>query len=139
MPNRERVALVLTEAVLGTQIWGAAGCRTMPDEAHYAVHVAADALVELVGRAIHWPRLLVEAEYRHAQLHDGRKPEAGTVYEPLGREVCGECLHQALLCHDDLPGGHDWAKQPVIPARRGGVDWAAVFAENIGCRREASS
>jgi hypothetical protein len=137
MPNSERVALVLTEAVVGTQIWdGCTGtCRTMPDEEWERTKLAAVGVLELVARAIDWPRLLADAEARHWAVHRDTCPDKGGAWRPITRDVCGECLHEALLAHGYPGHSQDWRAEPVVERRAGHVDWPSVFAQAVQYRR----
>ena len=62
MPNSERVALTLTEAIVGTQVWnGSTGeCRTMPDADDESTKNPAVAILERPASAFHWPRQAAE-------------------------------------------------------------------------------
>lgn len=135
MPNSERVALVLTEAVVGPQVWQHGICDTMPDAEWERTKLAAVAVLELVARAIDWPRLLADAEWRHHKLHRGTTPKDYGSYQPITRDVCGECLHEALLAHGFPGHAQDWAKEPKVTRRAELVDWPQVFAETVRYRR----
>jgi len=138
MPNSERVALTLTEAIVGTQVWnGATGeCRTMPDADYEATKNAAVAILELVARAIDWPRLVAEAEWRHHKLHRDRG-EVVTNYggwEPTTLDLCGECLHEALLSHGYEGHTQDWVAEPKVARRAGAIDWPTIVAQMVNHR-----
>ena len=138
MPNSERVALAVTECVVGPQVWdGLTGtCVTMPDDAYEHTKLAAVAMLELVARIIDWPRLLSDAEQRHRVLHRDTCPEAkGSYGWPMTRDVCGPCLREALLAHGFQGYEQDWKNEPEVARRGGDMDGAAVFAENIAHRR----
>ncbi|MGW0868861.1 hypothetical protein ACWD3Z_00050 [Streptomyces sp. NPDC002740] len=142
MPNQLRVTKVLTENVVGPQIWnGRLGeCQTMPTDQYAAVEGAMAAVLERVAAAIDWPRLLAEASWRHSTLHeetldDDKRPAGqGTPWECHVTGVCGECLRHALLSPET--GAHDWAKTPDVPLNRTDVDWAGVVAESLQYRRD---
>lgn len=132
MPNSERVALVVTEAVVGPQVWQYGACDTMPDEEYERTKLAAVGVLELVARAIDWPRLLADAEQRHRVLHRDTCPEDPRAYlQPMTRDVCGECLREALLAHGYPGHSQDWKTSPTVERRAAYLDWPAVFAVSI--------
>jgi hypothetical protein len=136
MPNSERVALILTEAVVGPQIWQHGICDTMPDDEYELTKLAAVAVLELACRAIDWPRLLADAEARHYRLHRGATPtDYGAMAQPTNRDVCGECLREALLAHGFTGHSQDWGAEPKVTRRAGHLDWPQVFADVIKHRR----
>lgn len=136
MPNSDRVALVLTEAVVGLQVWQDHVCDTMPDAEYQRTKLAAIGVLELTARAIDWPRLLEDAEVRHRTVHPGTCPtDQGGYGRPRARDVCGECLREALLAHGFTGYGHDWSVAPRVTRRAGDIDWPRVFADTIAFRR----
>ena len=140
MPNSQRVALCVTHAVVGVQVWnGARGeCVTMPTGTYDHVMAAAAALLELVAQAIDWPRLLAEAERRHDALHDRQQAAPSSVRRsiaPRSTGVCGECLREALLAHGDTGHFQVWNEEPVVERRGKDVDWPVVFADALKHRR----
>lgn len=135
MPNSERVALTLTEAVVGPQVWQYGVCDTMPDAEYERTKLAAVGVLELVARALDWPRLLAEAEWRHNKLHYGSCPEIRGGWQPSTRDVCAECLREALLVHGGTGHTQNWNGEPKVQRRAGHLDWPAVFAETIRYRR----
>lgn len=137
MPNSERVALVLTEAVVGPQVWQHEACDTMPDDEYERTKLAAVGVLELVARAVDWPRLLAEAEWRHNKLHYGTCPEIRGGWQPSTSDVCAECLREALLVHGGPGHTQNWVDQPEVARRAFAVDWPAVFAETIKFRRRS--
>ncbi|MEU9778048.1 hypothetical protein [Streptomyces sp. NPDC047968] len=144
MPNQLRVTRVLTENVVGPQIWdGRLGeCQTMPTDQYDAVEEAMAAVLERVAAAIDWPRLLAEASWRHSTLHektlDNEKRPAGqgTPWECHATGVCGECLRHALLTPET--GAHNWEKTPDVPLTRTEADWPGVVADSLQYRRDLS-
>lgn len=135
MPNSERVALILTEAVVGPQVWQYGICDTMPDELYEETKLAAVAVLELAARAVDWPRLLFEAEWRHRELHRNAPAPDPTGYTPISRDVCGECLREALLSHGYSGYSQDWRVEPTAKRRAEHLDWPKIFAEAIRYRR----
>jgi hypothetical protein len=131
MPNSERVALWLTEAVVGTQVWQHGVCATMPDEDYEATKLASVAILEHVVRAIDWPRLLADAEDRHWKLHRNSTPANYGSVQPLSRDVCGECLAEALLAHGHPGHTQDWKTTPKVERRGSRIDWPDVVARMI--------
>lgn len=136
MPNSERVALVLTEAVVGPHVWQHGVCDTMPDDEYERTKLATVGVLELVARAIDWPRLLADAEWRHHKLHrDACPTDYGAMAQPMSRDVCGECLREAVLAHGFTGHAQDWVKEPKVKRRAEHIDWPRVFAETIRYRR----
>ncbi|MGW1496127.1 hypothetical protein [Streptomyces sp. NPDC002402] len=141
MPNQLAVVRVLTENVVGPQIWnGLVGeCRTMPTTTYDEVEEAMAAVLERVAAAVNWPRLLAEASWRHSTLHEktledeDRPAGDGTPWECHARGVCGECLRHALLSPET--GAHRWQDHPDVPLTRQGLDWAKTVTDTIGYRR----
>lgn len=134
MPNRMRVAKVLTQDVLGFQQWNGLLGETvnMPTDAYDAVEGAMEAVVERVAQAVDWERLLEEAAMRHGFIHDD-KPVDGMRITPKG--VCGECLREALLC--DRVGAPAWHEQETTPLVHGNTDWPSIVADNRQWREVA--
>lgn len=129
MPNRERISQVLTQDVVGSQVWDGLlrKCETMPTEEYYAVQGAMEAVVERVAAALDWPRLLAEASARHLILHPEREPDHQWGEEVEG--VCGECLHEAFL--NDDTGFAQWHLHPDSPREHADLDWPSVVARNL--------
>ncbi|MER0443140.1 hypothetical protein ABR738_00865 [Streptomyces sp. Edi4] len=144
MPNQLAAVRVLTEGVVGPQVWdGRTGeCQTMPTNLYYQLEDAMAAVLERITAAVNWPRLLLEASWRHATLHektaeDEQRPAGeGTPWECSVRGVCGECLRHALLSPET--GAHPWEDRPDVPLTRTDLDWAPVTAAALGHRRTAT-
>ncbi|MER6253705.1 hypothetical protein ABT224_20345 [Streptomyces sp. NPDC001584] len=141
MPNQLAVVRVLTEDIVGPQIWdGRNGeCQTMPTDLYDEVSEAMAAVLERVAAAVNWPRLLLEASMRHSTLHEetiedeDRPAGQGTPWESHARGVCGECLRHALLSPET--GAHYWGKDPDVPLTRENLDWAPTVAAALPHRR----
>lgn len=127
MPNRLRVAKVLTQDVLGFQQWNGLLGETvhMPTDAYDAVEQAMEAVVERVAQSVDWPRLLEEAVMRHLLVHPDQEPDERRI---TSKDVCGECLREALLC--DRTGAPAWHEQESTPLRLQKVDWPTVVQDN---------
>ncbi|WP_435245199.1 hypothetical protein [Streptomyces tendae] len=144
MPNQLAAVRVLTEGVVGPQIWdGRTGeCQTMPTDLYHQLEEAMAAVLERVAAAVNWPRLLLEASWRHATIHmktaeDEKRPAGeGTPWESDVRGVCGECLRHALLSPET--GAHHWEDRPDVPLTRTDLDWAPVAAAALGHRQTAT-
>jgi hypothetical protein len=136
MPNSEAVRKVLTQDVLGGQIWnGLIGQPVrMPIDDYERVEEAAMAILERVAQAVNWDRLLMEAYWRHQRLHEDKETEER--WQPTTSETCGECLREALLA-DDM-GAQDWDRRPSTPMTRQKLDWPTVVAEELEHREVAT-
>ncbi|MFD9190313.1 hypothetical protein ACFWCA_19045 [Streptomyces phaeochromogenes] len=136
MPNEKAVVESLTQDVVGPghHFNSARGFRvvTMPTEQYEAVQDAMAAVLERVAVAVDWPRLLVEASWRHETLHPDRK-ETLLKYRTEAKGVCGECLAEALL--QTNTGAPDWDREPDAEMRHQDVDWAAIVAGALQYRR----
>lgn len=133
MPNRLAVVRSLRQDVIGpNHHYSFQEIATMPPEAYDAVTDAMAAILERVAVAVDWRRLLVEASWRHMQLHPDRK-ETLSRYWSEAENVCGECLAEALL--QEHTGAPDWKRSPEAEMRHQAVDWAAVVAEVLQHRR----
>ncbi|MFD5878444.1 hypothetical protein [Streptomyces yangpuensis] len=134
MPNRLAVIRVLTEDIVGPQIWDGRTheCQTMPTDSYEEVEEAMTAVLERVAAAVNWPRLLLEASMRHSTLHEetaedeDRPAGQGTPWESHARGVCGECLRHALLSPET--GAHRWDRNPDVHLTREQLDWAPLVA-----------
>lgn len=141
MPNQLAVVRVLTENVVGPQIWDGRTheCQTMPTDMYYEVEEAMAAVLERVAAAVNWPRLLLEASMRHSALHEetfedeDRPAGQGTQWESHARGVCGECLRHALISPET--GAHRWREEPDVPLTREHLDWAPAVAAALPHRR----
>jgi hypothetical protein len=140
MPNRLAVVKVLTQAVLGAQIWNGLRGETvnMPVEDYERVEEASTAILETVARAVNWDRLLMEAYWRHMRMHEDEVPDEvpDERWQPTTSEVCGECLREALLAEDR--GAQDWDKHPSTPLRHNKTDWPTIVAEELEHRSVAT-
>lgn len=127
------VVKTLTQDVVGQHVWnGARGeCQTMPTEQYEAAEEAMAAVLERVVVAVDWPRLLMEASWRHMQLHPDRKETERYWSEAEG--VCGECLAEALLAA--RTGAPDWDRHPSAALTRQSVDWPQTVADSLPHRR----
>jgi hypothetical protein len=134
VPNFLSVVKVLAQDVVGRHVWnGARGeCQTMPTEQYEAAEEAMAAVLERVVIAIDWPRLLMEASWRHMELHPDRKETDRHWSEAAG--VCGECLAEALLA--TRTGAPDWERHPAAQLTRQAVDWPLVVAATLPHRRD---
>jgi hypothetical protein len=137
MPNFIAVVKTLAQDVVGRHVWnGARGeCRTMPTDQYDATEEAMAAVLERVVVAVDWPRLLMEAAWRHAELHPERKESERYWSEATG--VCGECLAEAMLA--TRTGSPDWERNPAAELTRQSVDWPAVVAASLQHRRSPVS
>lgn len=133
MPNFVAVVKTLAQDVVGRHVWnGARGeCTTMPTEQYDATEEAMASVLERVVVAVDWPRLLMEASWRHEQLHPDRKESARYWSEAAG--VCGECLAEAMLT--TRPGAPDWESEPAARLTRQAVDWPSVVMASLAYRR----
>ncbi|WP_328491215.1 hypothetical protein [Streptomyces zaomyceticus] len=135
MPNQLAVVRVLRQDVIGPNHHYRHGeIATMPSEPYDDVTDAMAAILERVAVAVDWPRLLVEASWRHMHLHPDRK-ETLLRYQSEAAGVCGECLAEALL--QENTGAPDWERQPTAELRHQAVDWAAIVAAVLPHRRGA--
>jgi hypothetical protein len=133
VPNQLAVIRSLRQDVIGPNHHYSFGeIATMPAEKYDAVTDAMAAILERVAVAVDWRRLLVEASWRHMQLHPDRK-ETSDQYWSEAANVCGECLAEALL--QENTGAPDWAREPEAEMRHQAVDWAANVAEALRHRR----
>jgi hypothetical protein len=136
MPNSEAVKKVLTQDILGAQTWNGLIAQTvnMPIDDYERVEEAARAILERVASAVQWDRLLMEAHWRHMDMHPDK--EKHDVYQPTAPEVCGECLREALLSEE--PYTPDWKRYPSTPLKRQKLDWPTVVAEELEHRSVAT-
>lgn len=124
MPVRARIVEGLTNDAIGSQVWdGLTGtCRTMPTEDYREAQAAADVLFERIVDQVDWPRVLIEACSRHYDL-----VRAGThksIRHDIVDDVCGNCLHEALLADEHMP-----RHSPVpLPRVDNGQDWLGILA-----------
>ncbi|MEU5748282.1 hypothetical protein ABZ804_22420 [Streptomyces sp. NPDC047726] len=133
MPNQLAVVRSLRQDVIGPNHHYSYGeIATMPVEPYEAVTDAMAAILERIAVAVDWPRLLVEASWRHMRLHPDRTEER-LRYQSEARHVCGECLAEALL--QENTGAPDWERQPYAELRHQAVDWAAIVAEVLPHRQ----
>lgn len=134
MPNFMAVVKTLAQDVVGRHVWnGARGkCQTMPTDQYDATEDAMAAVVERVVVAIDWPRLLMDAAWRHAELHPDRKERDWYRSEATG--VCGECLAEALLT--TRTGSPNWERHPAAELTRQAVDWPSVVGASLQHRRD---
>lgn len=133
MPNRKAVVESLRQDVIGPQHNYSFGeIATMPVEPYEAITDAMAAILERVAVAVDWRRLLVEASWRHEQLHPDRV-EALDRYKSEAKGVCGECIAEALLSEQRYTP--DWERHPEAEMRHQAVDWAATVAEVLKHRR----
>ncbi|MFF2571165.1 hypothetical protein [Streptomyces sp. NPDC058084] len=145
MPNQLAAVRVLTENVVGPQIWDQriGECQTMPTDVYDQLEEAMAAVLERVAGAVNWPRLLAEASWRHSTLHEqtaedeDRPAGEGTPWSCHARGVCGECLRHALLSPET--GAHRWEDRPDVPLTRTDLDWPAVVAAALGHRRTTTA
>lgn len=137
MPNFMAVVKTLAQDVVGRHVWnGARGeCQTMPTEQYDATEEAMAAVLERVVVAVDWPRLLMEAAWRHAELHPDRKESDRYWSEAAG--VCGECLAESMLA--TRTGSPDWERHPAAELTRQAVDWPSVVASSLQHRRHPVS
>ncbi|MDX3260789.1 hypothetical protein PV336_16330 [Streptomyces sp. MI02-2A] len=135
MPNSLAVWRVLTQDVLGSQQRNGLTDTyiKMPTEDHDRVEEAAAAILERVAAAVNWDRLLMEAHWRHVELHPDKIEDR---YQPTAPEVCGECLREALLSEE--PYTPDWGKYPTTPLTRQKLDWPTVVSEELEHRSVAT-
>jgi hypothetical protein len=91
------------------------------------------AVLERVAKAVDWDRLLMEAYWRHSDLHEGAAPKDR--YQPTTADVCGECLREALLC--ERRGAPDWEREPNTPLTHQKTDWPTIVAKELE-HRDAS-
>jgi hypothetical protein len=135
MPNQLAVVRSLRQDVIGPHHNYSFGeIATMPVEAYEAVTDAMAAVLERVAVAVDWRRLLVEASWRHMELHPDRE-ETLDRYKSEAANVCGECLAEALL--QENVGAPDWRREPDAEMRHQAVDWAVIVAEVLKHRRGA--
>lgn len=129
MPNSLAVIKVLTQDVLGGQVRNGLTDTyvNMPTEDHDRVEEAAAAILERVARAVNWDRLLMEAHWRHMELHPDHKAEDR--YQPTASEVCGECLREALLSEERYTP--DWKRHPSKPLEHDNTDWPTIVSEEL--------
>ncbi|MER6616370.1 hypothetical protein [Streptomyces xantholiticus] len=133
MPNQLAVVRSLRQDVIGPHHHYSFGeIATMPVGPYDAVTDAMAAILERVAVAVDWRRLLVEASWRHMQLHPDHK-ETSDRYWSEATNVCGECLAEALL--QENTGAPDWERQPEAEMRHQAVDWAAIVADVLKHRR----
>ncbi|MFI5990332.1 hypothetical protein ACIBAC_00560 [Streptomyces sp. NPDC051362] len=133
MPNQLAALRALRQDVIGPQHHYRYGeIATMPVEPYEAVTEAMAAVVERVAVAVDWRRLLVEASWRHMQLHPDRV-ETLDRYKSEAAEVCGECLAEAFL--QENVGAPDWGREPNADIRHQATDWPAAVAEALQHRR----
>ncbi|MER7952011.1 hypothetical protein ABTY59_31935 [Streptomyces sp. NPDC096079] len=135
MPNRKAVVEVLRQDVIGPRHHYRFGeIATMPVEPYDDVTDAMAAILErvAVAVAVDWPRLLVEASWRHMHLHPDRE-ETLLRYQSEAAGVCGECLAEALL--QENVGAPDWERNPTAELQHQAVDWAAIVASVLPHRR----
>lgn len=133
MPNQLAVVRSLRQDVIGLHHHYSHGeIATMPAAPYDAVTDAMAAILERVAVAVDWPRLLVEASWRHMRLHPDRE-ETRLRYQSEAENVCGECLAEALL--QENTGAPDWEREPSAEIRHQGVDWAAAVAQVLQYRR----
>lgn len=137
MPNFMAVVKTLAQDVVGRHVWnGARGeCTTMPTDQYDATEEAMAAVLERAVVAIDWPRLLMEASWRHMELHPDRKETDRYWSEATG--VCGECLAEALLA--TRTGSPDWDRHPAAQLTRQAVDWPTVVTASLRHRRDPVS
>lgn len=135
MPNRKAVIEVLVQDVLGVQRWNGLRGETvnMPTEDWDRTEEAATAILERIAGAVNWSRLLMEAHWRHTQLHEDR--EAPKRWTPTAAGVCGECLREALLSEER--GAPDWERHPSRPLVHEKTDWPSVIADTLKHREVA--
>ena len=134
MPNFMAVVKMLAQVVVGRHVRnGARGeCQTMPTGQYDATEEAMAAVLERVVVAVDWPRLLMEASWRHAEVHPDRKEQDRYWSETAG--VCGECLAEAMLA--TRTGAPDWTDHPTAELTRQDVDWPVVVAASLPHRRD---
>ncbi|QFG13302.1 hypothetical protein SEA_GILGAMESH_110 [Streptomyces phage Gilgamesh] len=133
MPNQLAVIRSLRQDVIGPQHHYMFGeIATMPSDAYDDVTDAMAAILERVAVAVDWPRLLVEASWRHMTLHPDRKEER-LRYQSEAAGVCGECIAEALL--QENTGAPDWEREPDAELRHQAVDWAAIVHNTLQHRR----
>ncbi|MGY4935874.1 hypothetical protein ACWD7T_33210 [Streptomyces sp. 900116325] len=133
MPNRKAVVESLRQDVIGPRHHYSFGeIATMPFEPYDAVTDAMAAILERVAVAVDWQRLLVEASWRHMRLHPDRTEKLPR-HQGEAKNVCGECLAEALL--QENTGAPDWEREPNAQIRHQAVDWAAIVAETLEHRR----
>jgi hypothetical protein len=135
VPNRQRVIKVLTQSVLGAQQFNGLIGETvnMPIDDYEAVEDAMAGLLERVVAAVDWPRLLMEASWRHVSLHLDKEELERYRSEAAG--VCGECLAEAML--QDRAGAPDWDNYPTSPREFVNMDWPTVVSTNLKHREAA--
>jgi hypothetical protein len=134
MPNQLAVVRSLRQDVIGPAHHYSFGeIATMPVDPYEAVTDAMAAILERVAVAVDWRRLLVEATWRHLDLHPDRKEKLDKYRSEAEDVVCGECLAEALL--QENVGAPDWEREPNAEMRHQAVDWAAVVAETLPHRR----
>ncbi|MFK0279455.1 hypothetical protein ACIQVL_03140 [Streptomyces sp. NPDC090499] len=135
MPNRKAVVESLRQDVIGPQHHYSFGeITTMPVDPYEAITDAMAAILERIAVAVDWKRLLVEASWRHIELHPDHKEER-LQYQSEAANVCGECLAEALL--QENVGAPDWKRERDAEMRHQAVDWAAVVAQVLQHRRGA--
>lgn len=136
MPNSLAVIRVLTQDVLGNQQRNGLTDTyvKMPTQDHDRVEEAAAAILERVARAVDWDRLLMEAHWRHMELHPDHETEDR--YQPTAPEVCGECLREALLSEERYTP--NWERSPTTPLTRQKLDWPTIVAEELEHRDAAT-
>lgn len=135
MPNSLGVIRVLTHDVLGAQQRNGLtdSYVNMPTEDYDRIEEAAAAILERVATVVNWDRLLMEAHWRHMELHpEWKAPEK---FQPTAPEVCGECLREALISRE--PYSPDWRNNPVTPRTRQALDWPKAVAEELEHRDAA--
>ncbi|MFF1600724.1 hypothetical protein ACFVYV_25000 [Streptomyces mirabilis] len=133
MPNQLAVVRSLRQDVIGPHHNYSFGeIATMPVEPYEAVTDAMAAILERIAVAVDWQRLLVEASWRHMELHPDREEKLDK-YKSEAANVCGECLAEALL--QENVGAPDWKREPDAEMRHQAVDWPAAVAEALQHRR----
>lgn len=124
MPVRARIVENLTHETVGYQVWdGLTGrCKTVPTADYHEAQKAADVLFERIVDAIDWPRVLIEACSRHFDLV--RAGAHKSIKHDIVQDVCGDCLHEALLADEHMP-----RHSPVpLPRIDTGQDWLGILA-----------
>jgi hypothetical protein len=134
MPNWLAVVRALRQDVIGTNHHYSFGVvATMPEEPYDEVTDAMAAILERVVVAIDWRRLVVEASWRHMELHPDRKETLDRYKSEAEEVVCGECLAEALLQQET--GAPDWKRHPEAKMEYQAVDWAKIVADVLQYRR----
>ncbi|WP_327686401.1 hypothetical protein [Streptomyces sp. NBC_00467] len=133
MPNRLAVVQALRQDIIGPHHHYYLGeIATMPVAPYDAVTDAMAAVLERIAVAVDWRRLLVEASWRHMELHPDRE-ETLDRYKSEAANVCGECLAEALL--QENTGAPDWEREPEAELRHQDVDWLTLVAEALQHRQ----